>query len=574
MRRLLLALALVACGATPTPPAPSRAPNGARQSMPRALIVIGTSDLHGHLQALPVLAGYLDNLRAEAAESGAEVLLVDAGDMFQGTLESNLVEGESITEAYGVMGYDAVAVGNHEFDFGPLGPATSVAVGSEAPQPEQDPRGALRARARAAGFPFLLANAQPSGAAVDLSPIRSRALVTRGGIRVGVIGVTSADTASTTLAANVRDLRFEEPALALRREAEALRREGATVVVGLAHAGSRCEHFTGDAERDACRNDGEIFQAARALPPGTLDAIVAGHTHAGVAHAVNGIPIVQSFSYGAAFGRIDLRLDTHGAVLGHQIHAPRYLCPESKGPADESCTPGEYAGKPVERDPRVLAIAAKYAERTRARRDAAIGVTFEAPVTRSYGEESALGNLFAQLLRQHTRSDVALMNGGGLRDDLPAGPLRYGQLFAAMPFDNRVASVTVTAGFLRELFAKNLQSSHGILSVDGLSIEASCRAEGKLVVDLYRVDARGARRGGKLADATALTVTASDFLLGGGDDFAGRAGVGELRVSEDVMRDVFERGLRDLGSVHPSRWFDPKHPHLRLARPRPLQCRR
>jgi len=114
--------------------------------------VVGTNDLHGRLEALPALGGYLANLRRARGRDGGAVVLVDAGDMFQGTLPSNASEGAAVVRAYNVLGYTAAALGNHEFDFGPVGPAVT------AKQPGEDPRGALRARAKEARFPFLDAN--------------------------------------------------------------------------------------------------------------------------------------------------------------------------------------------------------------------------------------------------------------------------------------------------------------------------------------------------------------------------------------------------------------------------------
>src|SRR5215468_8826034 len=108
------------------------------------LSVVETNDLHGGVLehdgrgGLALLDGYLHNLRAARARDGGAVLLLDAGDLFQGTLESNLNEGEVVISAYNAMGYDAAAIGNHEFDFGPAGPSVS-------PQrPEDDARGALK----------------------------------------------------------------------------------------------------------------------------------------------------------------------------------------------------------------------------------------------------------------------------------------------------------------------------------------------------------------------------------------------------------------------------------------------
>ena len=133
------------------------------------LSVVGTNDLHGHLESLPVFGGFLANLRRVRAQDGGVVLLVDAGDMFQGTLESNLNEGHAVVRAYAALGYAAVAVGNHEFDYGPVGPAVTAAG------PGDDRRGALRARAAEAPFPFLAANLirHRHGAGPGLGPRRA-----------------------------------------------------------------------------------------------------------------------------------------------------------------------------------------------------------------------------------------------------------------------------------------------------------------------------------------------------------------------------------------------------------------
>src|SRR5919201_6330769 len=126
-------------------------PAAAQKDQRVTISVVATTDLHGHVESLPWLGGHLRNLRARRATDGGGVLLVDSGDMFQGTLESNLVEGASVVRGYNALGYAAAAIGNHEFDFGPAGPA-------QLPGPHDDPRGALKARARQARFPFVAAN--------------------------------------------------------------------------------------------------------------------------------------------------------------------------------------------------------------------------------------------------------------------------------------------------------------------------------------------------------------------------------------------------------------------------------
>ena len=145
---LFIASLVVACAAK----------SSGSHSASTTITIIGTNDFHGALLpkdgygGLPTFAGYLSNLRALRAGDGGAVLLVDAGDMWQGTLESNLSEGATVLQAYAALQYDAVAIGNHEFDYGPVGPRSTP--GSDA----DDAQGALRARAAEASFQFLAAN--------------------------------------------------------------------------------------------------------------------------------------------------------------------------------------------------------------------------------------------------------------------------------------------------------------------------------------------------------------------------------------------------------------------------------
>src|SRR6478736_3680424 len=245
------------------------------------LSIVGTNDLHGGILqredrgGLALLGGYLANLRAARARDGGAVLLIDGGDMFQGTLESNLTEGSAVVAAYNALGYTAAAIGNHEFDFGPAGPAST-------PQrADDDPRGALKARAAEASFPFLAANLidVATGRPVDFRNVKPSTVVTAAGVRVGIVGVMTTRALVTTIAANVRGLRVAPLAETIEAEARRLRAGGATVIVVAAHAGGRCTDFSNPRDLSSCDPNDEIIPVARALPPGLVDVIVAGHTH-------------------------------------------------------------------------------------------------------------------------------------------------------------------------------------------------------------------------------------------------------------------------------------------------------
>ena len=134
-----------------------------------------------------------------------------------------------------------------------------------------------------------------------------------------------------------------------------------------------------------------------------------------------------------------------------------------------------------------------------------------APIKRAQKVESPLGNLFADLMRAaRPGTDVALTNGGGLRADLPAGPLTYGQLFEAAPFDNRFATIPITGAELTDAVARNLGRDNGIVSLSGVRAEARCE-HGALAVSLHRTDGRA------IAPKARLTLVTSDFLATGGD---------------------------------------------------------
>jgi len=341
----------------------------------------------------------------------------------------------------------------------------------------------------------------------------------------------------------------------------------------LAHAGGKCKTFSNDVVADHCQTDAEIFRIARALPAGAVDAIVAGHTHAGVAHDVAGIPIIEQHSYGQAFGRIDLHFEgSPPKVVRHRIHPPRELCSAAPKPDFATCDPGEYEGAKVERLSAVQKSIQPAVDAARDKRAELVGPAFETVIKRKYDEESALGNLFADLLAEAVpHADVALMNGGGLRADLPAGALTYGALFEAFPFDNRVATAKISVADLKRLLRTHFAAkSGGILSISGVRVRASCKGA-EAVITIERSGAR--RKTGALRDGDMLVLAVSDFMVLGGDDFWAGVKPQAVDIRPEVLRDVFESGLKKRKGLKPSDVLDAKLPRLDLEKPRPLTCK-
>jgi 2',3'-cyclic-nucleotide 2'-phosphodiesterase (5'-nucleotidase family) len=567
---------LNSCGGAPmvssSTPVPAAATKPAA-SLAFTLSIVGTNDLHGALERLPILGGYVNNLRNARATDGGAVLMVDAGDMFQGTFESNFAEGADVVTAYNQLGYAAAAVGNHEFDFGPAGPAAT------ANSVQDDARGALKARAAEAKFPFLTANIldQESADRIKWPNMPASTLVTvqpAGGvtaIKVGIVGVTTEATPLTTMPANFIGLKMASPAATIAGEAKRLREQGAVVVIAAMHIGSKCKDLHDPNDVTSCDTSEELFKVLSDIPKGLIDVVVAGHTHAAMAHRINDVAVIESFSSGRAFGRVDLRINPQGNVVAAKIFPPQDLC--GRGTSGNAlpiaqCAPVPYEGAAVVPDVAVQAIVDRAIARTGTARNEPLGVTVTSPIWKAYDKESPLGNLFADLLlASQPTADIAMTNGGGLRADLPAGSLTFGQLFEAMPFDNRFALVDIPGVHLRKLIARNLGNDSAMFSWAGLNATANCTA------NALRLDIRV--KGKPLSDSKMYKVVTSDFLASGGDGVIGRMKLpsGSVTVTDQIIRDGYASILRSRkGTLDPNVLFNTKNARIAYTGTRPITC--
>lgn len=444
------------------------------------LRIIATNDFHGALEPRPDAAGVrrggaayvataLEGARRECLP-GCESILLDAGDLFQGTLASNLSYGRPVVEYYNRMGYTASALGNHEFDWGV---------------------DTLRARMRQAAFGIFGANVRDT-AGRDVKWIPNDTIVTRGRIKVGLIGVSTVNTPTSTRAANVVGLRFDDPAPIVDSIGKVLRRRGANFVIVIAHAGASC----GRNGAGAC--NGEIIDLARKVKT-KVDAIVSGHTHTLVNTEVNGIPIVQARSSGRAIDILDLPTGPDvGRAVRHEVR--------------------ELAVDTIKPFPPVAAIVQRAVARVAPlvkRRIATVPQTLA-----RQGPQYPLGNLIADAQRWAGKGDVAIMNNGGIRTELTAGEATYGSLFEIQPFGNTLYSLTMTGEQLRGLLEEMLKKSPVDDHVSGLSIKyAPSGPPGSRIVSVTMSD------GTPLSDTRDYNVIVNDFLATGGEGYnaGGRA---------------------------------------------------
>jgi 2',3'-cyclic-nucleotide 2'-phosphodiesterase/3'-nucleotidase/5'-nucleotidase len=437
------------------------------------LRIIATNDFHGALEPRPDAQGVvrggaahvatmIEQARAECAP--CETLLVDAGDLFQGTLASNLSYGRHVVDYYNRMGYTAAALGNHDLDWG------------------QD---TLRARMRQARFTFLAANVRrPDGG--DVAWIRDDTIVVRGNTRVGIIGIAGAATARSSFAKNIAGMRFDAAAPVIDARTRSLRRRGADVVLVLAHDGGFC-NSSGSAE---CR--GEVFDIASKLTE-KVDAIVGGHTHSLIDYDSTGFPIVQARSRGSAIAIIDIPLA--GGKPSGRAHAEVRSVVATQVPAH----PGVDS---IVR--RASSSVASLVNRPIAR--------LAEPLPRT-GSQYALGNLIADAARVIGRADIGVMNNGGIRAALPAGTVTYGHVYEVHPFGNRLYRVRMSGAQLRTYLEQVVARDNLREHVSGVMIGYNPELpKGQRITSLRFPDGR------TLSDAAMYTVAMNEFMAVGGGE--------------------------------------------------------
>jgi 2',3'-cyclic-nucleotide 2'-phosphodiesterase (5'-nucleotidase family) len=472
----------------------------------RTLRVIAINDFHGALEPRPdargvrrggagPLAAAIAEARAGCRPPACTSVLLDAGDEFQGTPASNLVYGRPVVALYRALGVDASALGNHEFDWGV---------------------DTLRARIREVPYAVLGANVRTTDGQ-RLPWLRDDTLIVRNGVRIGVVGVADPATPRTTSVLNLRGLRFDPPAPAIDARARALRARGADVVLVTAHIGGFCDADrdndpgAGGAASGPAECSGEIFDLARELTE-PIAAIVSGHTHSRVATVVNGIPIVQSRSSGRGLAWVDVPLDRAGP--GTPVF--REVVADSAGPVP----------------PAVAAIVRRAASDVEAQVSRQVATLADA-LPREPDEQYALGNLIADAQRAAGRGDVAIVNNGGIRTGLQAGPLTFGALFEAQPFGNKLYRLTVSGSDLKAYLPSLVSRNRPRWHVSGLL----------LTYDSTRTGA-DRLRSATLADGSAIAadrryvVILPDFLVAGGDGMQLAARAASTEPTTVVDRDA------------------------------------
>lgn len=398
--------------------------------------ILHTNDHHGHFwrsddgeYGLSAQKTLVDNIRKEVAAQGGSVLLLSGGDINTGVPESDLQDAEPDFRGMNLIGYDAMAVGNHEFD---------------------NPLSVLRQQEKWAKFPFLSANIYQKSTGERL--FKPWMIFNRQGLKIAVIGLTTDDTAKIGNPENFTDIEFRNPAGEAKLVIEELKQnDKPDVIIATTHMG----HYDNGEHGSNAPGDVEM---ARSLPKGALAMIVGGHSQDPVCMASenkkavdyvpgtpcapdqqNGTWIVQAHEWGKYVGRADFQFRNGEMKLMRYQLIPVNL--KKKVTYDNGQSERVLYTPEIAENPQMLSLLTPFQNKGKAQ----LGVKIGSSNGRLEGERSKVRFVQTNLARvllaaqmDRTHADLAVMSGGGVRDSIEAGDITYKDALKVQPFGNTV----------------------------------------------------------------------------------------------------------------------------------------
>lgn len=537
MMKKFLSAALILCMPLSMTVSAQTAGNQEDGDAVQEVIIYHTNDTHGYLNGDgEEIVGIA--LAAGLKESTPNSILVDAGDATQGLPLASLTKGADVIELMNLAGYDLMTPGNHEFDFG-----TETFLSN----------------AQKADFPVLAANIYRNGSPLlkDVQEDSSgcHAVLEQNGVRIGFFGLTTADTASSTNPAGIKDLEFRDEIETAKTESNHLEEEGADVIVAMCHMGNM----------DASCTSADLADAMTGEYQDKIDIIIDGHSHTVENEETNGILIVQTGSGMAGIGKLTLE------VRGDEVSASEELL----GPADLADIVPDAAV--AERLKQIESSQSDLLGETVGTTETTLWAGQVGVVALTRLVETNYGNFTADAFRSAaetylqtlgTDTDlpvIAVENGGGIRAMSPNGDITMGDLISAFPFSNTIYLKKVTPAILYEVMEVSgtaldgqdketgmlLQqtNSGGFLQISGFTTVFNPDGEeGQKVVS---ITLDGQTEPLDREDTTTEIMMASNnYIMSGGNDYTmladlpkyGEAG-GELETVQTYLESCMKDGV-------------------------------
>ncbi|MCX4048388.1 bifunctional UDP-sugar hydrolase/5'-nucleotidase UshA [Aeromonas caviae] len=487
------------------------------------LTILHTNDTHGRFwhndkgeYGMAAQKTLVERLRAEAKAAGSEVLVLSGGDVNTGVPESDLQDAEPDFMAMNSIRYDAMAVGNHEFD---------------------NPLTILEKQRQWAQFPMISANIydKTSGKRY-FDPYKVFKL--ESGLKVAVLGLTTEDTAQLVDPNNVQTLEFRDPTTEAANLGKQIRdNKEANLVLAITHMG----HYENGQHGSNAPGDVEM---ARALPAGTLDAIIGGHSQNPVCmepgtpdkyadfkpgddcqpDQQNGTWIMQAHEWGKYVGRAQFDYQNGKLTLTQYD-----LIPVNLKNAD-----GDFIQEEIVKDPELYNSLLTYQEKGQQELGVVIGATdgvLDGERANVRNKQTNLGRLITTATAEKLSTDFGIVNSGGVRASIAAGDISYRDVLTVHPFGNTVNKATMSGNelltYLGQVATKTANTG-GYAQFGGIKMTVDCQAKS---VDIATI-------GGKAFDpAATYSFSIPSFSAAGGDGYPKIDTINAGLVDAGVLKD-------------------------------------
>ena len=476
---------------------------GPEKNKTTRITVMHTNDHHGRFwknrdgeYGMAARKTVIDSIRAEVAAQGGYSLLLDGGDVNTGVPESDLQDAVPDFKGMNLLGYDAMAVGNHEFDKSPF---------------------VLKMQRELATFPMLSANIYRNGERV-FEPYKIFSL---GGIKVGVMGLTTEDTRKMVHPYNIQGMEFRSVIAEAARTVPELRSK-ADIVIATTHMG----HYEDGNHGTQATGDVEMARAVKGI-----DLVVGGHTQNPACMKAenvldrayvpgtdckpdrqNGTWIVQAHEWGKYVGRADFEFRNGEFTLVRYALIPVNLKKSVKA-ADGKTGLVTYTPEIAE-DKAMLALLKPFQEFGQQKLLVEVGSTdakLEGDRSLVRTQPTALGVMIGQAMMDKAKADFAIVNAGGVRDSLPAGKLNYKDILTVHPFGNTITFVDLSGAEVLNYLnaaAKMSSGSGAFAQFAGVQLTITSGS-----VKDVRI------RGAMLNPAASYRLAINNFVAAGGDGY-------------------------------------------------------
>ncbi|MED4599805.1 5'-nucleotidase C-terminal domain-containing protein [Paenibacillus validus] len=361
----------------------------------KKITILHTNDVHARVEESKEGIGYakMATLIKEFKASNPNTLVVDAGDTFHGQTIANLVRGESVVNIMNAIGYDVMAAGNHDFNYG---------------------YARLQELAKTAKFPILGANVKKADGSRVLGTTYLKEV---GGVKVGFFGLTTPETAYKTHPKNVEGITFADPVAEAKAMVAELK-DKADVIVAVAHLGV-----------DKSSVDTSLKVAEQVAG---IDVIIDGHSHTTMEKGmmVGNVLIAQTGEYSKNFGKVELTFE-NGKLTGKTASLITKSDTEMAKTVSDKAVLDIVTGIKKEQEQELSKVVGS----------TAVKLVGDREVVRV--GESNLGNLIADAMLDETKADVAITNGGGIRASIEPGQITKGQVITVLPFGNYIQTKKV-----------------------------------------------------------------------------------------------------------------------------------